>query len=51
MVRQWSDFLDVYRPVILRMPRRRSLQDADAQDVCQKVHFGGVSPTEALTAK
>ncbi|MEJ7594688.1 MAG: sigma-70 family RNA polymerase sigma factor [Planctomycetaceae bacterium] len=33
----WADFLNVYRPVILRMARRRNLQDADAQDVCQKV--------------
>lgn len=33
----WADFLKVYRPVILRMARRRNLQDADAQDVCQKV--------------
>lgn len=35
----WADFLDVYRPVILRMAKRRNLQDADAQDVCQKVFF------------
>ncbi len=35
----WADFLQVYRPVILRMARRRNLQDADAQDVCQKVLF------------
>ncbi len=33
----WADFLNLYRPVILRMARRRNLQDADAQDVCQKV--------------
>lgn len=35
----WAEFLNVYRPVILRMARRRNLQDADAQDVCQKVLF------------
>lgn len=35
----WAEFLDVYRPVILRMARHRNLQDADAQDVCQKVFF------------
>ena len=35
----WADFWDVYRPVILRMARRRNLQDADAQDVCQKILF------------
>lgn len=35
----WAEFLDVYQPVILRMARRRNLQDGDAQDVCQKVLF------------
>ena len=35
----WAEFLEVYRPVILRMARRRNLPDADAQDVCQKVLF------------
>jgi len=38
-VEAWTDFLDVYRPLILRMARRKNLQDADAQDVCQKVLF------------
>ncbi len=35
----WSESLEVYRPVILRMAKRRNLQDADAQDICQKVLF------------
>lgn len=47
----WADFLDMYRPVILRMAKRRNLQDADAQDICQKVLFAGASPTEAIEAK
>ena len=35
----WAGFLEVYRPVILRMARRRNLQDTDAQEVCHKVLF------------
>ena len=35
----WAEFQDMYRPVILRMARRRNLQDADAQDACQKILF------------
>jgi len=35
----WSEFLAIYQPVILRLARRRGLQDADAHDVCQKVVF------------
>ena len=33
----WQEFVSIYRPVIYRMARRRSLQDADAQDLAQKV--------------
>jgi RNA polymerase sigma-70 factor (ECF subfamily) len=33
----WLDFSDIYRPVIHRMARRRGLQDADAQDLTQRV--------------
>lgn len=33
----WLDFSNIYRPVIYRMARRRGLQDADAQDLVQKV--------------
>ncbi len=35
--RAWLEFADIYRPVICRMARRRGLQDADAQDLAQKV--------------
>ncbi len=35
--RAWSVFSDLYRPVIYRMARRRGLQDADAQDLVQRV--------------
>lgn len=33
----WGEFVGVYRPVIYRLARRRGLQDADAQDLAQKV--------------
>lgn len=33
----WREFVHLYRPVIYRIARRRNLQDADAQDLAQKV--------------
>lgn len=33
----WEEFVAVYRPIIYRMARRRGLQDADAQDLIQRV--------------
>lgn len=36
-VRAWTLFSELYRPVIYRMARRRGMQDADAQDLSQKV--------------
>lgn len=33
----WVEFLGIYQPVVIRMARRRGLQDADAQDVMQQV--------------
>lgn len=33
----WDQFVSMYRPVIYRMARRRGLQDADAQDLVQRV--------------
>jgi RNA polymerase sigma-70 factor, ECF subfamily len=33
----WTEFLGIYRPVVYRMARRRGMQDADAQDVTQRV--------------
>lgn len=35
--RAWSVFAELYTPVIYRMARRRGLQDADAQDLSQRV--------------
>jgi RNA polymerase sigma-70 factor (ECF subfamily) len=33
----WVEFVQIYRPVIYRMARRRGMQDADAQDLSQDV--------------
>lgn len=33
----WEQFVAVYRPSILRLARRRGLQDADAEDLAQQV--------------
>ena len=33
----WEEFVEVYRPIICRMARKRGLQDADAQDLAQRV--------------
>jgi RNA polymerase sigma-70 factor, ECF subfamily len=33
----WAEFVQIYRPVIYRMARRRGMQDADAQDLSQEV--------------
>lgn len=33
----WTDFVGLYRPVIYRLARHRGLQDADAQDLSQRV--------------
>jgi RNA polymerase sigma-70 factor, ECF subfamily len=33
----WSQFAAVYRPVVYRLARKRGLQDADADDLAQRV--------------
>src|SRR6185436_19335732 len=33
----WWEFLGIYRPVVYRLARKRGMQDADAQDVTQRV--------------
>lgn len=33
----WEEMVEVYRPLIYRVARRRGLQDADAQNVAQEV--------------
>lgn len=33
----WHEFVEIYRPVILRLARRKGMQEADADDVAQQV--------------
>ena len=33
----WEEFTSLYWPVIYRLARKRGLQDADAQDLAQKI--------------
>lgn len=33
----WSEFVAIYRPVVYRLGRKRRLQDADAEDLAQRV--------------
>jgi RNA polymerase sigma-70 factor (ECF subfamily) len=36
-VRAWSEFTEIYGPLIYQLARRRGLQDSDAQDLGQEV--------------
>ena len=33
----WTEFVDVYEPLLYRLARGKGLQDADARDLCQDV--------------
>lgn len=33
----WSQFITIYQPVVYRLSRRRGLQHADAEDLCQQI--------------
>jgi RNA polymerase sigma factor (sigma-70 family) len=33
----WSEFVEIYRPIILRLARQKGMQEADADDVAQQV--------------
>ncbi len=33
----WDRFTQIYRPIVYRLARRRGLQEADADDLCQQV--------------
>ena len=35
--KEWAEFLTIYEPLVYRLARRKGLQDADAQDICQEV--------------
>ncbi len=39
--RAWSEFVDIYSPVIYGFARRQGLQDADAADLVQEVLRSG----------
>jgi len=33
----WHEFVEIYRPIILRLARQKGMQDADADDVTQQI--------------
>lgn len=33
----WGEFVEIYRPIVCRLARRKGLQDADADDLAQQV--------------
>jgi RNA polymerase sigma factor (sigma-70 family) len=33
----WHEFVEIYRPIILRLARQKGMQEADADDVAQEV--------------
>jgi RNA polymerase sigma factor (sigma-70 family) len=35
--RAWSEFMEIYGPLVYRLAKRRGLQEADAQDLAQEV--------------
>ena len=35
--RAWGEFLDIYEPLVVRLMRRRGLQESDARDATQQV--------------
>lgn len=45
----WSEFERIYRPVILRMAKKRGMQDADALDVIQQVFVSVAKSIESWT--
>lgn len=43
----WTEFVGIYQPVILRMAKRRGMQDADALDIVQQVFVSVAKSIEA----
>lgn len=43
----WQEFIDLYKPLVIRFARRRGLQDADAREIAQNV-FISVAKAVAL---
>lgn len=42
----WSQFMAIYEPVVYRLARRRGLQHADAEDLCQRVFMSVAKAVE-----
>jgi len=47
----WSQFMAIYEPVVYRLARRRGLQHADAEDLCQRVFMSVAKAVEDWEAK
>jgi len=47
----WSQFMAIYQPVVYRLARRRGLQHADAEDLCQRVFMSVARAVEDWEAK
>ena len=43
----WSQFMAIYEPVVYRLSRRRGLQHADAEDLCQQVFLSVARAVES----
>jgi RNA polymerase sigma factor (sigma-70 family) len=42
----WSEFVEIYEPLIYRLLRHKGIQDADARDLCQEVFRAVASAIE-----
>ena len=42
----WGEFVEIYRPLVYRLARRRGLQDADALELVQEVMIKVASAIE-----
>ncbi len=47
----WSRFTEIYRPLVYRVARRHGLQDADAQDLVQKVFVSVAGAVDQWSAQ
>lgn len=42
----WTEFVEIYEPLVYRLARRKGLQDSDARDLCQEVFRAVASAIE-----
>ena len=47
----WSQFMAIYEPVVYRLSRRRGMQHADAEDLCQHVFLSVAKAVESWEAR